>query len=562
MNKGNSKLVSKIISKTLIFIVVVALVSAFKSVFGPSNSTIGITTIILSLVLLDRDLTKRPFQNLIHLVIFNLILGIGSYISFQNLWLGLIINFVIMFSIGYIFSYELRKPVNMLFGLHYILMLSKPITLEELPMRLAALVFGAIFIMGVQVIINRNKSEKLGNELLKGVTKNIFHKINLIKQNKELDTINSIINSNINDFKLGMFDSINGRVYINRKGKAGVNILSCLEKINFMLDDISLSRNNVELLDDIYSKLKNVEEHGFDDSIANSMIKKYEALGKDIDKVNEVIATFKILNGEIIKYKSLQDEKETNLPMYERIVEKFKVSNDYRKGFLNINSNRTSYGVRLGLLVTVTIFIVNYFKIPFGIWIVYTVFALTQPYSEFAQVKSQKRIIGTIMGCIIAFILLNLTIEATFMGIITIFIGYLMGYVSDYKYMIMLSTIFSILSESVNTNDFKVVFIRFAFVSIGIILALVVNKFVLNRKYDDEKNKIIQLQEDIYNEMVKGLEKDDHVAENLVLMPALIEKRIDIHKLNIEKDRVYKNRFMINNIYFEHLIDEYKLKVH
>ncbi|MCG4734681.1 FUSC family protein, partial [Casaltella massiliensis] len=78
----------------------------------------------------------------------------------QNAFLGLVLNFSIMMFIGYYFSYELKKPVNMMIGLHYILMMVSPISISQLPLRLSALVTGAFMIMAVQLIAKKNKLSK------------------------------------------------------------------------------------------------------------------------------------------------------------------------------------------------------------------------------------------------------------------------------------------------------------------------------------------------------------------------------------------------------------------
>ena len=52
----------KVITNTVIFIVVMAFILAFKAVFGTENTLIGVSTITATLMLLGRDFTGQPLK--------------------------------------------------------------------------------------------------------------------------------------------------------------------------------------------------------------------------------------------------------------------------------------------------------------------------------------------------------------------------------------------------------------------------------------------------------------------------------------------------------------------
>ena len=64
-------------------------------------------------------------------------------------------------------------------------MLSSPVSLDKLPNRVSSLIFGALVIMGAQLIINRDKVSKAGNKLLTSICVNLNEKIRLIKRKRE-----------------------------------------------------------------------------------------------------------------------------------------------------------------------------------------------------------------------------------------------------------------------------------------------------------------------------------------------------------------------------------------
>ena len=145
-----------IINNTVIFIFVVVFVLLFKLIFGSENTLIGVTTITATLMLLGRDFTGEPLKSTLKFIGVNLLMGIGSAIAYNNIWLAIPINFIVVFTFSYIFTYNLREPLYFAFGLQYLFLLSTPVTIDKLGIRFIALICGALIIMLAQILVNRN----------------------------------------------------------------------------------------------------------------------------------------------------------------------------------------------------------------------------------------------------------------------------------------------------------------------------------------------------------------------------------------------------------------------
>ncbi|WP_052356568.1 hypothetical protein [Faecalimicrobium dakarense] len=173
-----------VVSKTFLFIFILSFIVMFKTVFGEENTLIGVTVITATLMFLERDLTSTLLSNFFKILSINLILGSLAFFASQNIWIGLICNFLALFMVGYFFNYELRKPMYVPFGLQYLFMVSTPINLEQLPMRFMSLVFGAAFVILVQLILNKNKLQKLGEKNVSLICDELKYKIKLLQENK------------------------------------------------------------------------------------------------------------------------------------------------------------------------------------------------------------------------------------------------------------------------------------------------------------------------------------------------------------------------------------------
>lgn len=568
MKKNKKEIISLILSKTLIFIFVVLLVSLFKTIFKPENSLIGVTTIVLMLVLLQMDLTLNPIKNLLNLIVLNLAFGLSAFLVSQNVILGLILNFSIMLFIGYYFSYELKKPVNMMVGLHYMLMIVSPISISQLPLRLLSLVAGAFMIMGVQLLANKNKLTKSRNAMFNTIVDDLLIKIDLLKSQNDTGNIDKSLSLNINRLKSLIFESGKSDSHFTECGVNTMNVLSCLEKINSILDTIKNKSYYSQILDDIFSVINDIKNGKFDINISDlddtyNKINLYSLDITDMEAVYDLIDVVKTLNVELKMYKNTINNQK-NIQNELSIPQEFKELY-VQKNLMKLKSPRFAYGLRLGLVVSLTFFIVKFFNIEYGEWAVYTVFALSQPHSEYTIRKSKKRIIGTIMGSIMMAILFNLVTDPSLRTVMLVLAGYLMSYVSDYRNLVAFITVSAVASAALYVpNPNFIIMNRILFVVIGIAIALIANKFVFNRKLLDEENNLNNIQRDSSRKMLGEVllnegSKNKSVIGILYLIPSLIDLRISYlnqNGLNMDKSFINKNKVLMNDLYQIYLLEK------
>ena len=568
MKKNKKEIISLILSKTLIFIFVVLLVSLFKTIFKPENSLIGVTTIVLMLVLLQMDLTLNPIKNLLNLIVLNLAFGLSAFLVSQNVILGLILNFSIMLFIGYYFSYELKKPVNMMVGLHYMLMIVSPISISQLPLRLLSLVAGAFIIMGVQLLANKNKLTKSRNAMFNTIVDDLLIKIDLLKSQNDTENIDKSLSLNINRLKSLIFESGKSDSHFTECGVNTMNVLSCLEKINSILDTIKNKSYYSQILDDIFSVINDIKNGKFDINISDlddtyNKINLYSLDITDMEAVYDLIDVVKTLNVELKMYKNTINNQK-NIQNELSIPQEFKELH-VQKNLMKLKSPRFAYGLRLGLVVSLTFFIVKFFNIEYGEWAVYTVFALSQPHSEYTIRKSKKRIIGTIMGSIMMAILFNLVTDPSLRTVMLVLAGYLMSYVSDYRNLVAFITVSAVASAALYVpNPNFIIMNRILFVVIGIAIALIANKFVFNRKLLDEENNLNNIQRDSSRKMLGEVllnegSKNKSVIGILYLIPSLIDLRISYlnqNGLNMDKSFINKNKVLMNDLYQIYLLEK------
>ncbi|MDU2688148.1 hypothetical protein GOD95_03905 [Paeniclostridium sordellii] len=560
MNKNKKEIMSLIFSKTLIFLVVVLLVSTFKGIFGEENSLLGVTSVVLMLVLLPKDLTIHPLKNLFGLIGLNLLFGVCALLASQNLILALILNFAVLVFIGYYFSYELQNPVSSLFSLHYLLLMTNPVPSADLPMRFLALIAGPILIMAAQLLANKNKLSKSRDKMFNSIFNNILLKIELIKSNKDTVNTDKALSTSINELKSCVFNSGKNKLNLTECGRNTLAILSCLEKINILLDNTKGSNVSSQLLDDIATVLKDIKDKKSSINICKLKNKYKDNNSTD---VYDFINTVKVLSREIKDYSNVSNNEE-DAKVKLSLDDEFKDSTIHKRN-LNLKQPRLAYGLRLGIVVSVIYFVIRLFNIEYGDWALYTAFTLTQLHSEYTVIKSKKRVIGTILGAILIGVLFNLIPDPSLRTLMLLAAGYIMSYMSDYRNLVIFITFSSVASASLSvTNPNFIIMNRVVFVIIGAVIAIVASKFLFPRHLSNEEENLNNIEIKVLNKMMEEVlinknEKNKSSVAILSLIPSLIDLRttyLEVNGLDMNMSLISKSKIIMNDLYQIHLLDE------
>lgn len=92
---------------TLSFLFIIAYVNVFQKVFGAENSIVGVIFAIMMSASMVRDLTSTPFKHLLaQSTVLVLMAAAACLVVTLNPWIALPINFIMIFLILYLYTYE------------------------------------------------------------------------------------------------------------------------------------------------------------------------------------------------------------------------------------------------------------------------------------------------------------------------------------------------------------------------------------------------------------------------------------------------------------------------
>ena len=551
----------------LIFAVLsVVLMGLYKTIFGVENTVIGLIIAMASYAFLRLDLTSYPIYKSMIFLILNLFLAISAYISAINPFVGLIINFLILFTVSFIYTTEFKNVISYIFLLLYVYMWEYPISLDELPRRLVAMGVGVFIIIGIHILFNRRNFRRNSNNIIiksiRNIQKEIYHIINESYEEKE----NIYIDSELRKLLVLIKGRNNNKFIGNNKDDIYFNIVLILERINSIINKVgkvnSKSKDVIDYLNSLNHDLEN---------ITLFLERKVECINEEKDDLSKPST---INNWTEKEYAFLEECTElirllekniNNLYEYSRKKPRKRIKVKFNlKELLIGNSSlkmkhlRVAYSLKLAIAVSLIMFIVDLFKIPQGRWIVTSVYVVIQPYEEETLTKAIKRFKGTIIGVIIYISIFTFFPHIIPLELLLLILMFFYFVQKDYDKKVVCTALMTLSFGLSRSTVGSLAFYRFLFVIIGIAIALGVNKIIfpqsiknsiydLKERYLELTNKLLYelksiLYEEKYNENTIKLLLDCNLIESKLMENKLIAENLEF------KDLVYKQSVILSKI--------------
>ncbi|EOU1888164.1 FUSC family protein [Clostridium perfringens] len=551
----------------LIFAVLsVVLMGLYKTIFGVENTIIGLIIAMASYAFLRLDLTSYPIYKSMIFLILNLFLAISAYISAINPFAGLIINFLILFTVSFIYTTEFKNVISYIFLLLYVYMWEYPISLDELPRRLVAMGVGVFIIIGIHILFNRRNFKKNSNSIIirsiRNIQKEICHIINKSYMEKE----NIYIDSELRKLLILIEGRNNNKFIENNKDDIYFNIVLILERINSIINKVGKINNKSKDVIDYLNSLNHDLEN-----ITLFLERKVDCINEEKDGLNKSSTTNNWTDkeytflGECTELIRLLEKNINNLYEYRRKKSRKRIKVKFNlkelligNSSLKVKDLRVAYSLKLAIAVSLIMFIVDLFKIPQGRWIVTSVYVVIQPYEEETLTKAIKRFKGTIIGVIIYISIFTFFPHIIPLELLLLILMFLYFVQKDYEKKVVCTALMALSFGLSRSTVGYLAFYRFLFVIIGIVIALGINKLIfpqsiknsiydLKERYLELTNKLLYelksiLYEEKYNENTVKLLLDCNLIESKLMENKLIAENLEL------KDLVDKQSIILSKI--------------
>ncbi|NFO78995.1 FUSC family protein [Clostridium botulinum] len=525
--------------------------------FGIKNIMLAFPIALTSTVLSRQNLQVKTTSKILKLIFVDLVIVLVAFISSQNSYLGIIINFISIFLIMYniISPYDMAfyKPFIML----YIFTQYARVSLEELPLRILAVIFGVLVIECSNIITKVNEKSKLGNSITSSLLL-IKNQLNNIIDGKFEEDIVKKCSKIMRELVYKVYITRHKKYLTTNLGRIQFNIYINMEYFNLYLRNVYSEYNNNDIKKNEVEDIINVIDailYYSNYSITVEELENKINLFKDMynNKSRTLTEICNIMNSLKISIKELKElgNKEINKIYSEwekENIESFKES--FHKGM------RFNFAMRMAITLTIVLFIgeiLGYYKI---IWAIITIMSVIQPYYEYTLNKTKERIIGNVMGILFTGIFINLVnIKLVTISILIVSLYLLYGFKEYYK-ISLFASIASICIASLTENINVLLIYRVIYVIIGVAIVIIVNKkifpYKLKEGIDELIIKIDKLNTMLINysiAILNGTENPNKVR-NIIIHSTLLCEKLEIRNTNFNDNNINRianlnNEFVI-----------------
>lgn len=553
-----------IIKVVVMFIVIVAFMKLAGMVLGKENAIMGMLIVLSTLMLLGKDLTATPFKNFIKLACIGIINVVCAYLSALNPFLSIVVNGIWVFILIFTTTFNLKKPMYIGFLITYLMLLTFHTTVNEIIPRSLALVFGAFLVIVIQLIIRATKMKKSKYPNITKSINSLVSEIANIVDKKDFKKEQKAFRDSIKTWNSSILERKENNFYFTHSENRQIGLIVLLE----ILEKQVLEINELYLKDEEYKNiLLDISEmlrifskelvEGEDIKVLEQKLGEIAESNKELSNNYYVSGALKSLTDLIkgFKEKGLDIEEEVNI-----ITEKPSLFKILKHSFRR-DSLRFTFAIRMSILVTVIYFIVAYFNIPNGKWILFTIMSVAQPYVENTKKAGIGRIYGTIIGAVIFFVLFALLPNVPIrMGILAIGF-FVMLNAKNPIYKAAGITVFSLGMAAISImgikNEETLIMYRVGYTILGYILAYLAGMFIfkynlnietkslINRYYDISRNNIKSIME------AKDLNNIIHKINSSLLITKSMENKIMINNTALKNEEIdnfieYTREFTVN----------------
>ena len=353
--------------------------------FGRKNTAVGIMIIIAAFMNLNEDLSYKPGLSFVKVLGLLLIMGIVSYLNSPITIVSCILTFLVVFGTTFSSYHLFRSDVYMPYLLCYFIMSANPVSLEDLPARLMALACGAVFIVGLNIILNRDKHHNISKETLDNLVEELNKSIDLKLDGKDVSIDSFKI---AKEFYLSLYHRFEYKYFPSQKQQSILNIVKAFQSIGYLLSLSDLSDDELRYIKKVLSEIREIEiEEVFEGIEINSMEMKHI-----------------LLNLEIIIYELNSDlSDEFTIPHKRRINQLFKTFN---RRLFSFRSVKFVFAFKMAVIMLLWEVLTMLFNLPFTKWLFFVTVSMMVPYIDDMAYTARKRIQATFIGVFIFAIIL------------------------------------------------------------------------------------------------------------------------------------------------------------
>ena len=497
----------------------------YMIVFGRSNAAIGLTMAMAAFMNLGNDMSYKPKISFLKVSILLLILGIGAYLNNPLSILGCILTFFIVFGTTFSSYHLFGRDVYLPYLMAYFMMFCIPVSLGDLPMRLISLIFGAVFIVGLNILVNRKKDRKLSKETICNLIEEIDKAIDLKLEGKEVSKESF---KTANGFYSSLFNKFEYKYLPSPRQESVLNIVKAFQYIGVILADFDLSKNELNYLKKTLDEILEINPNDI-----------CESVNVETDEMYLVLLNLEIIADEI---KNKDFEKESAISEKKSLKELFKPFLKYQFSF---RSAKFTFAFKMAVILTLWVVLTFIFDLPYTKWLYFASIPLMQPYVDDMEYQSKSRIQGTLIGAFIFMILVliyphsSLSVNSYSVIVMIICMFGMIFWLEEKRTLTIFTTLMSISMSLMYISPNMAITLKVLWVVVGAIVVSIFNFGFLPYSVEKETKNNLAISCDLNKKSMglikkRCLGKEYENKNSLLVLSSIVRENIEVTDDNRE----------------------------
>lgn len=535
--------------------IIVALILFFSylKIFG-ATEVILVPFLVLLFILKSKE--EFNFKRLLKIFSMLLLISVFSYLVNINIVLCVILNLLVPTIVVYLYTDRFTPKGYFVYIMAFVFLQLVPIEFAGLPRRFTALIFGMV-VVALGLFINALKDRRKNSyELAEYGLLNLSNQINKLSKKEELivekDELNKII------YKLNnlIYSSRNYKYLVDSFGSNNYYFMLVFQKFQYVIKNIYMTYDDLKDSDILYLKelselfkkiSKEINEVDNTDLIKllDSFVEeKYFTKEKIEQDIEYIINILKIALSNMTNSNFDNTKEEWRIPKIAHKIHGVKYN-------LKLDRFQFRFAVRLSVVLTVTFLISRVSGLNHSYWIPMSAFLMITPFYEDSAKRINHRILGTILGSILTFLLLNI-IKTSNAHIIIIVIMTICMYSVIPSTWIMTSytTCYGLTLATLAMDREEAIELRLVYILIAAIISILANKYILPNKssYEFKLNvtNLIAIDRKMVLMLRKALENRSEFDSTYLKELLIRSNQINVDIKNYKKKNEYEEAFYNN----------------
>ena len=513
----------------------------------------------LTLLFITKKKQDFHLLELIRTYIWFFIICLCSYFATTTAVLCLMMNLLVPFFLVFLFTSKFNPKAYFIYGMEFVMLQLVPIQLQELPIRMLAMLYGCTVLtiaLYINAIIMRRKRNF--NEVRKGLY-DISILLNGLCTNDDKKDVQHSLTNVLHQMNQLIYNTRNLSYLTDGYGKVNFLFMIIFQRIQYFTSYFNLvkwtQQDRVylyklsEVLKDMCTLL--YTDHHLQCVNALQQLKKTytlydQAAQEALDEIIDILL-YTLKNMETIRL--YKHEKTWKIPKTTR-----KIQNLF--SFFKMDVFHTRFALRLSIVLCFGFTFYKVTHLEHAYWFPLSAFFMLMPYAEESKQKIEGRIRGTIVGVCISFILMSYFQSEMAHFIIMIVLTCFMYYVPPTSWLMpMYTTCYAMVFATMSLQLEKALMLRILYVAIAAIISWLATYYLLPNTAEMQFKQSVHTLFDIDVEMIKTIRKayhqefDKNLLRDLIIHSHLIANEIQVYMSNHmseEEKQFYSQLLPIN----------------